>query len=90
MQETLEKYIPQASVSPIFQLIKKYNLQLKIVNERVTRHGDYRKLPNGLHQITVNANLNPFRFLITLLHEIANLEDGLNHMEKSGNRLFRN
>jgi len=73
MQETLEKYIPQASVSPIFQLIKKYNLQLKIVNERVTRHGDYRKLPNGHHQITVNVNLNPFRFLITLLHETAHL-----------------
>jgi hypothetical protein len=49
------------------------NVHLKIVNERVTRHGDYRKLPNGQHQITVNANLNPYRFLITLVHEIAHL-----------------
>ncbi len=73
MQETLEKYIPQASVAPIFQLIKEYNLHLKIVNERVTRHGDYRKMPNGQHQITVNSNLNSYRFLITLIHEIAHL-----------------
>lgn len=73
MQETLEKYIPQASVAPIFQLIKEYNLHLKIVNERVTRHGDYRKMPNGQHQITVNASLNSYRFLITLIHEIAHL-----------------
>jgi len=73
MQETLEKYIPQASVSSVFHLIKKYNLHLKIVNERVTRHGDYRKMPNGQHQITVNANLNSYRFLITLIHEIAHL-----------------
>ncbi len=73
MQETLEKYIPQASVAPIFQLIKEYNLHLKIVNERVTRHGDYRKMPNGQHQITVNSNLNYYRFLITLIHEIAHL-----------------
>ncbi len=73
MQETLEKYIPQASVAPIFQLIKKYNLHLKIVNERVTRHGDYRKKANGQHQITVNASLNSYRFLITLVHEIAHL-----------------
>ena len=73
MQETLEKYIPQASVASVFHLIKKYNLHLKIVNERVTRHGDYRKMPNGQHQITVNASLNSYRFLITLIHEIAHL-----------------
>ncbi len=73
MQETLEKYIPQASAAPVFQLIKKYNLHLKIVNERVTRHGDYRKKANGQHQITVNASLNSYRFLITLIHEIAHL-----------------
>ena len=46
---------------------------MKIVNHRVTRHGDYRLLPNGMHQITVNASLNKYRFLITLVHEIAHL-----------------
>ena len=45
-----------------------------MVNERVTRHGDYRKLPNGKHRITINKNLNTYRFLITLMHEIAHLE----------------
>ena len=54
-------------------MIKKYNLHLKIVNERVTRHGDYRKTANGQHLITVNASLNTYRFLITLIHEIAHL-----------------
>ncbi len=39
----------------------------------MTRHGDYRKMPNGGHQITVNASLNKYRFLITLVHEIAHL-----------------
>ena len=73
MNKTLEKYIPPASVASIFQLIKTHNVHLKIVNERVTRHGDYRKMPNGQHQITVNANLNSYRFLITLIHEIAHL-----------------
>ncbi len=73
MTEILEKYIPQAAVIPVFELIKTNNIHLKIVNERVTRHGDYRNLPNGQHQITVNANLNAYRFLITLIHEIAHL-----------------
>jgi len=73
MTEILEKYIPKASVQPAFQLIKDNDVHLKIVNERVTRHGDYRKMPNGQHQITINANLNPYRFLITLVHEVAHL-----------------
>lgn len=73
MKEVLEKYIPEAAVIPAFELIKLNNVHLKIVNERVTRHGDYRKLPDGAHQITVNANLNNFRFFITLIHEIAHL-----------------
>ena len=29
--------------------------------------------PDGTHQITVNANLNPYRFLVTLIHELAHL-----------------
>jgi hypothetical protein len=73
MTEVLQKYMPQAAVEPVFNLIKKNNVHLKIVNERVTRHGDYKRLPNGAHRITVNANLNPYRFLITLVHEIAHL-----------------
>ena len=73
MSKILGKYIPQASVASVFQLITAHNIHLKIVNERVTRHGDYRKMSNGQHQITVNSNLNTFRFLITLIHEIAHL-----------------
>jgi len=73
MTEVLEKYIPEAAVAATFELIRTNKIHLKIVNERVTRHGDYRRMPNGEHQITVNANLNKFRFFITLIHEIAHL-----------------
>ena len=73
MTAILEKYIPEAAVALTFDLIKVNDIHLKIVNERVTRHGDYRTMRNGDHQITVNANLNRFRFFITLIHEIAHL-----------------
>jgi len=53
--------------------VKMYGVHLKIVNERVTRHGDYHRDASGYHRITVNANLNKYRFLITLVHEIAHL-----------------
>ena len=73
MNDTLQKYLPELAVAPCFELIKIHGVHLKIVNHRVTRHGDYRRLPNGLHLITVNASLNKYRFLITLVHEIAHL-----------------
>lgn len=73
MPDILYKYIPKKSVGPVIDLMNQHNVHLKIVKERVTRHGDYRKLQNGQHQITINANLNLYRFLITLIHEIAHL-----------------
>lgn len=73
MPSLLYKYLPEKSVESVENLLKTYNVDLKIVNERRSKHGDYRPLPNGGHQITVNANLNKYRFLITLIHEIAHL-----------------
>ncbi|WP_294818793.1 SprT-like domain-containing protein [uncultured Flavobacterium sp.] len=73
MKEVLERYIPEHAADTVFELIKLYGVHLKIVNERVTRHGDYRRDDSGYHRITVNANLNKYRFLITLVHEIAHL-----------------
>ncbi|MGV9004901.1 SprT-like domain-containing protein [Flavobacterium sp.] len=73
MSEVLSKYLPDHAVEPLFELIKLNSVHLKIVNERQTRHGDYRKAVNGKHEITVNSNLNKYRFLITLVHEIAHL-----------------
>lgn len=73
MKEILRRYIPERSADRAFDLVVKCNVHLKIVNERVSRHGDYRKMPDGRHQITVNASLNKYRFLITLIHEIAHL-----------------
>ena len=73
MSEVLAKYLPEHAVLPCFELIKNNSVHLKIVNERQTRHGDYRRNLNGKHEITVNGSLNKYRFLITLVHEIAHL-----------------
>jgi len=73
MASVLNKYLPEKSIESVESIIKSYDVHLKIVNERRSKHGDYRPLPDGSHQITVNANLNKYRFLITLIHEIAHL-----------------
>ena len=83
MRRTLERYLPERSIEPCIDLIKANSVNLKIVNQRVTRHGDYRRLPDGSHKITVNASLNKYRFLITLVHEIAHLVA----FEKYGRRI---
>lgn len=74
MQQILEDYIPKNSLPEVLKLLEHDSLVVKVKKERKTRHGDYKRLPNGNHQITVNANLNPYRFLITLIHEIAHFE----------------
>ncbi len=74
MRESLKLHIPEAAIDEVIRLMQNDDLVLKIKSERKSRHGDYKQLPNGKHQITVNDNLNPYRFLITLLHEIAHFE----------------
>ncbi len=74
MQKVLQDYISQPAIPYVLKLLEHDNLSVKVKNERKTRHGDYKGLPNGTHQITVNSNLNEYRFLITLIHEIAHFE----------------
>lgn len=74
MQNTLHKYIPELAIGQVLNLLQHDNLSVLIKKERKTRHGDYKRLPNGKHQITINSNLNKYRFLITLIHEIAHFE----------------
>ncbi len=70
----LEKYLPGASVDKVHHLLQQYRIQLKICRKRSSKLGDYRSPHNGKgHHITVNHDLNPYAFLITLIHEIAHL-----------------
>ena len=73
MEEVLQRHLPPEAVQSCFELVKAKGVHLKITPLRRTRHGDYRRLPDGRHLITVNASGNPYRFLITLIHEIAHL-----------------
>jgi len=69
--QNFEPYIPEKAISAVNYLIDTYKINLKIVNERQTKHGDFKKFPDGRTQITVNNNLNKYQFLLTLIHEIA-------------------
>jgi SprT-like family protein len=69
-----QKYIPEAAFPAVIKLLEHDKLVVKVKKERKTRHGDYKRLLNGQHQITINSNLNQYRFFMTLIHEIAHFE----------------
>lgn len=72
-KEILKKYLPENSIELVLDLLDKHPCQVKIVKNRKTKHGDFKNYPNGDVQITINNDLNPYRFLLTLIHEIAHL-----------------
>ena len=81
-------------------LISKFGLGvilviLKLPKNRNSKLGDYRKLPDKSHQITVNGTLEPQLFFFVLTHELAhliafeNMAGEFRLMVQNGSRLFR-
>ena len=69
----IDNFVPTASLPLVLKYLTYWDVNLVVTRERITKHGDYRAMPNGRHQITVNQMQNPYRFLITTIHEIAHL-----------------
>lgn len=72
--EYLSRFIPPAAVPRVLEYLQQYKVHLTITRERKSILGDYRHATvYKTHRISVNGNLNPYSFLITLIHEIAHL-----------------
>lgn len=70
----LKNYLPEGSFDEVANYLLHYKVQLTITRERQSVLGDYRNAHQDKnHRISVNGNLNPYAFLITLLHELAHL-----------------
>ncbi|RYD50985.1 MAG: hypothetical protein EOP52_11295 [Sphingobacteriales bacterium] len=68
----LRAFLPPNSFEQVAPYFRKHRIHLTITRARKTVLGNYRP-GTGAHEITINGNLNPYSFLITLLHEIAHL-----------------
>lgn len=72
--QQLKQYLPEGSFDDVVHYLLHYKVHLTITRERKTVLGDYRhSYADKNHRISVNGNLNPYAFLITLLHELAHL-----------------
>lgn len=75
----LEQYLPESYVPLLKKWFSSYGggtmqVVVKAVKDRNTKLGDYRPPHKGKpHRITVNRGLNPYSFMITLVHEFAHL-----------------
>ena len=81
---SFENYIPKTAVPYILEICKDTNVRIKISKTRLTKLGDFRtSIKKGAgHTITINGNLNPYAFLLTLIHEIAHLHVWLTYKNK--------
>ena len=63
--------IPGNSKKKVIKLLESEPVIIRVTKKRISKHGDFRIKANGDFFITINESTNPYRFLITLLHEIA-------------------
>ena len=63
--------IPEKSKKKVIKLLESEPVIIRVTKKRISKHGDFRIKANGDFFITINESTNPYRFLITLLHEIA-------------------
>ncbi|AKK72553.1 SprT-like domain-containing protein [Chryseobacterium gallinarum] len=71
--QSLEKYLPQNTLQYLRVWFSDYYIHIKVTRNRNSKLGDYRKLPDNSHEITVNSTLTPQLFFFVLTHELAHL-----------------
>jgi SprT protein len=82
IKKGLARFVPQTALDHVCELILANPFHLNITAPRLTKLGDFRVSAKGLHRISVNGDLNPYAFLITLIHEIAHLRTWDEHGRK--------
>lgn len=72
LQTLLSPFFHDSIIAYVENLIILNKVQFILSKPRKTKLGDYRAISNeNLFIVTVNNNLNPVQFLITILHELA-------------------
>ena len=80
----LEQFLPEGTYKKIAFFFRDYPIHLSITHYRLTVLGDYRNPVKGekVHRISINGSLNPYSFLITLLHELAHMLTFIKHQHR--------
>ncbi|MDA0315505.1 MAG: SprT-like domain-containing protein [Bacteroidetes bacterium] len=69
-----QKHLPESAVPYCIQLWEESPFHFFVKKPRNTKLGDFRfRRDQSIQTITLNLDLNPYQFLLTLIHEIAHL-----------------
>lgn len=71
--KNLEKHLPENTFPYLRKWFGEHYIHIKITRGRNSKLGDYRKMPDKSHQITINSTLQPQLFFFVLTHELAHL-----------------
>lgn len=71
--QALLPYLPENTLPFLRKWFGENFIHIKVTKGRETKLGDYRKMPDGSHQITVNSTLQPELFFFVLTHELAHM-----------------
>ena len=71
----LEQFLPPNTFDKVAPFFKEHTIHLTLTHERKSVLGDYRAPYRDIpyHRVSINATLNQYSFLITLLHELAHM-----------------
>ena len=68
--QSFTTYVPENSIPQLQFWIDELDVFIKLASPRKTKLGDF-KIHKGQLVISINNNLHPYSFLITLTHELA-------------------
>jgi len=70
--EPLRGHVPAAAWPVVLNWLRRNPVQVRIAKPRTTKLGDFRSATRSQpHRVSVNADLNKYAFLVTLVHEFA-------------------
>jgi len=74
------RHLPERAVPYCLQLWEESPFHFFVKKPRNTKLGDFRfRRDQSIQTITLNVDLNPYQFLLTLIHEIAHLRAFAQH-----------
>ena len=71
--QSLQNYLPENTLPYLRNWFSNHYIHIKITKNRESKLGDYRKLRDNSHEISLNSTLSPQLFFFVLTHELAHL-----------------
>ncbi|UOE38341.1 SprT-like domain-containing protein [Chryseobacterium oryzae] len=71
--QSLQNYLPENTFPYLKNWFSNHYIHIKITKNRESKLGDYRKLRDNSHEISLNSTLPPQLFFFVLTHELAHL-----------------